>query len=68
MFDKRSLKKLSWRSYCWFSADVTAAIFVDKNKGVPLRWELNLFFKQTLRKKLYCFVKPLWSPCHAVVN
>ena len=44
-------------SYCWFSTDVTAVIFVEKNKRVSFRWEIDPFFKQILRKKkLYCFV------------
>ena len=30
--------------YCWFVADVTAAILLDKNKRVALRWELNSCF------------------------
>ena len=50
-FDKRSLKKWSWMSCCWFSTDVTAAIFVEKNKRVSFRWEIDPFFKQILRKK-----------------
>ena len=50
-FDKRSLKKWSWMSYCWFSTDVTAAIFVEKNKRVSFRWEIDPLFKQILRKK-----------------
>ena len=50
-FDKRSLKKWSWMSCCWFSTDVTAAVFVEKNKRVSFRWEIDPFFKQILRKK-----------------
>ena len=50
-FDKRSLKKWSWMSCCWFSTDVTAAVFVEKNKRVSFRWEIDPFFKQILQKK-----------------
>ena len=51
-FDKRSLKKWSWMSYCWFSTDVTAAIFVEKNKRVSiLPMGKRPFFQANFAKK-----------------
>ena len=34
--------------YCWFAADVMAAMLDYKNKIVSLPWELNSFFMQIL--------------------
>ena len=39
-------------------------LFVDKNF---LRWKLNAFFMQILRK-MVLFCQPTWPPSHAVVN
>ena len=50
-------KVLDWRTCCWFAADVTETIFVEKRnlRRFP-SFELNSFFMQIVRKQL--FVQP----------
>ena len=45
------------------AAGVTAAILVDKNKRVSLRWEINTYLPK-FNKKRTLFCQPTWLPCH----
>ena len=45
------------------AAGVTTAMFVDKNKRVSLRWEINTYLPKC-NKKGALYGQPTWLPCH----
>ena len=45
------------------AAGVTAAILVDKNKRVSLRWDINTYLPK-FNKKRTLFCQPTWLFCH----
>ena len=56
---------LEWSIGEWMvnATGVTAAMFVDKNKRVSLRWEINTYLpKFDKRGALFCQLT--WLPCH----
>ena len=59
-------KSLDWRTCCWFAADVTVTIFVEKiNLSRFPSLELNSFSCKFYEKKL--FFQPIWRPRNVVV-
>ena len=48
-------KRIIFCPYCWFVAEVTAAMLVDNSWCFSLAWELNfVFFRAHSTKNLYC--------------
>ena len=51
-------------SNCWFTADVMAAMLVDKNKAFSSAENYTFLSSKFCEKGFLLFSLPTWRPCH----
>ena len=59
-------KRIIFCPYCWFVAEVTAAMLVDNSWCFSLAWELNFVFFVQIPLKICTVCRTTWPPCHVI--
>ena len=60
-------KRIIFCPYCWFVAEVTAAMLVDNSWYISLAWELIFFFfLMQIPLKICIVCHATWPPCHVI--